>query len=71
MAISTRLTKAIDTRRRARRKYEDATAELYAAITAEVAAGGYGTAAEVARATGYTRERIRQLTRADLDRKPA
>jgi hypothetical protein len=58
---SPRLTRALAARDRAERQLEQARAELHAAIVADLAAGV--RQADLARATGYSRERIRQVAR--------
>ena len=58
---SSRVRRAIRQLAEAQLTLERARAELHDAITADIRAGV--TQAELVRATGYTRERIRQLTR--------
>ena len=60
---TTRVTAALAAHRRAERQLERTRAELHAAILAELTAGDRGTQADLARETGYSRERIRQLAR--------
>lgn len=54
------LTRAAVAHRKATEKAEQTRAALHAAILAALAQGV--TQADVVRATGYTRERIRQIT---------
>ena len=60
-APSPRVTAAAAAHRRAERQLERTRAELQAAILEDTAAGVRQS--ELVRATGYTRERIRQLAR--------
>ncbi|MEB3023006.1 MULTISPECIES: hypothetical protein [Mycolicibacter] len=55
--LDTALTRLAD----AQQAVHDARRELHAVIRHKVARGTRGTQAEIARTTGYTRERIRQI----------
>jgi hypothetical protein len=58
-----RVTRALAAYTRAEHQLADARDELHAAIVDSVTTGGRGAQAELARLTGYSRERIRQITR--------
>lgn len=58
------VTRAQAAYKRADQARELALTQLHAAIVTALRSGGRGTQAEIARRTGYTRERIRQIARA-------
>lgn len=64
---TTRLTQAVTRYRRAEAAVAATRDEMYAAILADLADGV--RQAEVVRATGLTRERIRQIVNADKEKR--